>query len=108
MATATAAKITDTRARSLELARERGYQGSGPARSLGATFGDDGRLVLLAVRVPSASSDSEHIVTYTATGEQLTCDCQAAQRQRACWHKGCGLAAGRYVARRAALGWPED
>ena len=109
MATATAAKTTDAKTRSLELASDRGYHGSGPARSLGAAFGEDGRLVAMAVRVPSASSDGEHIVTYTVAGEQLNCDCQAAQHgNRPCWHKGCGLAAAQYVARRARLGFPED
>jgi hypothetical protein len=107
MATAKAI-ATDAKTRSLELARERGYHGSGPARSIGMTLSDDGQLVSLAVRVPSASSDAEHIVTYIAAGEQLTCDCPAAAHGRPCWHKGVGLAAGRYVARRAQLGWPED
>ena len=107
MATATAPR-TDARQRSHELAQAHGYHGSGPARSIGITLSEDGRLVSLAMRVPSASSDDEHVVTYIAADEQLTCDCQAAQHGRPCWHKGVGLAAGRYIARRAALGWPED
>lgn len=105
MATAT---TVDQRARSLELAAAKGYTLQGPARTLGAAFSEDGRLISLAVRVASASSDAVYIVTYQTATDRAACECPAAAHARPCWHAGVGLAGGRYVARRAALGFPED
>jgi len=107
MATA-AAKSTDMRTRSIELAEARGYHGSGSAQSIGATFGADGQLVALAVRVPSASSDGSYTVGYLAARDDAECECEAARHGRACFHRGLAIRAGRYVTRRARLGWPED
>jgi len=99
---------TDAKARSLELARERGYHGSGPARSIGMTLDGAGQLVALAVRVPSATSERDYTVGYLAARDDAECECEAARHGRACFHRGLAIRAGRYVARRARLGWPED
>lgn len=109
MATAVA-KTTHARARSLEIVGERGYFGWGPARTVATALADDGRrLISLTVRVPSASrADVWHVLTYDAAADDARCDCQAAQHNRGCLHRGCAINAGRYVARLARLGWPED
>lgn len=108
MATATKT-TTDAKTRSLELVAARGYAGIGPCSTLGYTLDDaSGKLVSLAVRVASASGGEEHVVTYSAASDDATCDCTAASYGKACFHRGVGLQAARYVARRAAKGWPED
>lgn len=111
MATATTRTPTNAKTRSLELATARGYWSTcPPGRSTDMQLDDAGRLVSYTLEIPSASTvDTWHIVAYDARRDDASCDCSAAQHgQRACWHRGVGVRSGRYVARRAALGWPED
>lgn len=108
---ASAPASSDPHARALELARQHGYHKWGPARTRTWTLDAAGQLVGFAVRVPSSrASDQAYTVVYQILDgrEVISCDCQAGQYNRPCWHAGCGVAAGRYVARLAALGWPED
>src|SRR5690348_12078730 len=107
MATAVA-KTTDAQARSLEIVRERGYYGWGPARTVATVLDASGRrLISLTVRVPSASRAGVwHVLTYTSASDDAVCDCLAAQHGYGCLHRGCAVNAGRYVARLARLGWP--
>lgn len=108
MATATAAKITTAKTRSLELASEHGWHGAGSSRTVAAAFDTAGQLVSLTVAVPSETSERVYSVTYQASRDDAVCTCEAGRRGKACGHRGQGIRAGRYVARRAALGWPED
>lgn len=103
-------QVNDARARSLEIVSERGYYGWGPACTVATVLDASGRrLVSLTVRVPSASQAGVwHMLTYDATTDDATCDCLAAQHGLGCFHRGCAVNAGRYVARLAFRGWPED
>ena len=81
----------------------------GPCVTIGFTLNETtGALISLAVKVASASGGEDHIVTYQTAADDAQCDCTAASFGKACFHRGVGLQAGRYVARRARLGWPED
>ena len=112
MATARAMKIEKlgTRARSLEIVGQRGYFGWGPACTVATVLDASGqRLISLTVRVPSASrADVWHVLTYDAAADDAMCDCRSAAHGGPCFHRGCAVNAGRYVARLARLGWPED
>lgn len=97
--------------RCLALADAHGYSSDcPPGHTIGAVFSVDGsQLLALGLRIPSASEAGVcHTATYTAAGEATTCDCPAGGYGRPCWHQGVMIRGGRYVARRAALGWPED
>lgn len=111
MATATATRV-DTRQRSIELAEERGYWSSstGPGRTVDYQLADEGRrLVSLTMSVPSASEcDVWHTVVYDASRDDAQCDCHSGAWGHSCWHRGVAVKIGRYVARLARLGWPED
>lgn len=99
----------DAKRRSLELVAAHGYQGMGPWRTVDYTLdGASDALISLTIRVPSASGGEEHVVTYRTVTDDAQCDCPASRYHCPCFHRGVGLQAGRYVARRAALGWPED
>lgn len=101
---------TDARARSLELAVQRGHTScSHAARTLGWSLDEQsGALVSMALEIHSAHDETRYSVGYLAAKDDATCECQAAQYGRACWHRGLAIICGRYVARRARLGWPED
>lgn len=107
----TATRTTsDARTRSLEIVGERGYFGWGPARTVATVLDDSGRrLISLTVRVPSASQAGVwHVLTYDAAADDASCDCRSAAHGGPCLYRGCAVNAGRYVARQARLGWPED
>lgn len=110
MATATRTSTVDMRTRSLEIANERGYIGAGPARTVATELDVSGRqLISLTVRVPSASqAGGWHVLTYITARDDAACDCRSAAHGGPCLHRGCAIGLGRYVARRARLGWPED
>lgn len=107
---AAATKTMDARVRSLEMVGERGYYGWGPARTVATVLDASGRRLLsLTVRVPSASRAGVwHVLTYDAAVDDAVCGCLAAQHGYGCLHRGCAVNAGRYVARLARRGWPED
>lgn len=90
----------DRQAHSIELAQVKGHTVcSWAARTVGFTLGEYGELVGAAWRVDSASSDAEYVVTYTAVGNHVECECLAAKHHRGCWHAGLGLMLGGYLAR---------
>ncbi|HEU5343165.1 MAG TPA: SWIM zinc finger family protein [Ktedonobacterales bacterium] len=98
---AAAAKMTDARTRSIELAQARGETPcSWAARTLGWTLDDaTGALVSLALAIHSAHSEQVYSVGYRASVDDATCDCPAARYGRPCWHRGLGVLKGRSVAR---------
>lgn len=107
---AAAATAVDPKTRSLEIVTERGYFGAGPARTVATELDASGRrLISLTVRVPSASqADAWHVLTYVTARDDADCDCRSATHGGPCFHRGCAVGLGRYVARLARLGWPED
>lgn len=122
MATAVAKTMTDTRTRSIELARERGHTPCSWAARLVELREDPatGALISAAWRIESSHSrhagdqgDIRYLVTYDAALDDACCACEAAAYQRPCWHRGLALLcaaslvaertpAGRVVAERAA------
>lgn len=102
--------LEERRERSLALVEERGYHGWGPACTVATRLSSDGRrLISLTVRVSSASqADVWHVLTYDRARDDAECDCLSAQHGAPCFHRGCAINAGRYVARLARRGWPED
>lgn len=103
---ATAAGIPyGRRVHPLDLAKARGYTVcSWAARAIDLTLGENGELVNAAWRIDSASSATNYVVTYTAAGDHVECECLAAKHHRPCWHTGLGLMLGHYL---AALYSPE-
>ena len=93
---AAAAKMTDARTRSIELAQARGETPcSWAARTLGWTLDDaTGALVSLALAIHSAHSEQVYSVGYRASVDDATCDCPAARYGRPCWHRGLGVLKG--------------
>lgn len=101
--------LAEWNARAIELARERGYQAWGPARSLSWRTDPDGALLELQITIPSATFPNRaRVVRYDALADRAVCACPAAKYDKPCYHAGLGLAAGRYIKRLADLGWPED
>lgn len=94
-----AAKATDPRTRSLELAEARGETScSHRAHTLGWTLSDAGALVSLALAIDSAHDlETRYAVGYSAATDDATCDCTAAQYGRPCWHRGLAILCGRAV-----------
>lgn len=105
-----AAKTVDARTRSLELAEARGYWSvCPPGRSMEITLDDGGKVITYTLCIPSASQAGVwHLVTCDVRHDDARCDCPAARCNGACWHRGIGVRSGRYIARLAQLGWPED
>lgn len=94
-------KATDPKTRSLELAAEKGETScSHAAKTLGWTLDEQGALVSLALEIRSAHSDEQvYAVGYSASDDDASCDCTAANYGHPCWHRGLGILAGRVIAR---------
>ncbi|HZC04072.1 MAG TPA: SWIM zinc finger family protein [Ktedonobacterales bacterium] len=99
MATATKT-LTDARARSIELATAKGHTPcSHAAKTLGWHLDERDQLVSLALEIHSAHDETRYAVGYLASADDASCDCQAAQYGRPCWHRGLAIICGRDVAR---------
>lgn len=88
------------RARALELLATQPLVWSG-LRRLGYEVNDDGRLVWLALAVPSASRPGvSYRARYEVVSDSAVCSCVERRRRQPCAHAGVALAYGREVAGR--------